>query len=949
MSIRTARFFALLLAGLTIPMATSAAGKASPAAPAAFADPTAPVTSDTPAPDPTGSAVPEPTGSVVPNPTGSPVPVPTGSVVPRPTGSPVPNPTGASALTQAIQSLGNMAGSGPAPAAYATFVRKTERQSGLIDTIKKDDEVYFDLGASELDHPFIVAPVLASGVGNEAFAGRVYPSFVMEFKRVGRRVLWIEKNEDFAAPPDTSAANALAISVTDSVINSTPIVAEDETRKRVVVSAAFFTTDFENVGKDLGAGGSAPTLVLFGLPRAGFNVDNTKSYIERTKALPKNDEILASLAFAGPAGQAGGAPDGRGVRIRMHYSIVDPPASSNYVPRFADDRIGYFVTAKKRFDDDNAPSPTVRYIDRWNFNDGPVVYYLTNEIPAQYKPAIRSALLAWNAAFAKIGIPNAVEVRDQPADPAWDPDDIRYSTVRWLTSDNTPFSAYGPSISDPRTGQIFKVEIVIDGESLRSVKRGYVDRVAHAQTALNAAGLPQTLAPHLDCAASEECESYEQESALDASLGTVLLRAQGASAAQTEAFAEGWLHAAVLHESGHNFGLRHNFAASTIYTYHEIHDPTFSAKHGIVGSVMEYTPTNVSPLGESQGAYFQSQLGPYDYWAIRYGYERFPNVRTPSDEAIALHRIADESTRPEYAYATDEDANGPLAVDPRVATFDLSNDPLAYDADQFTLVQQLAGKLDRVFPATDEPYDQERATFESMLRVYERAAVLATKYIGGVYTSRDHRGQPGAKVPLAVVPYAASRRAFALLAENVFSSKAMHFSPHLIAELGASHYPENGGFERSDFPVEDTVAQLQDTTMYALFSPDAMSRLANAQFYASPGQRTMKLDNLFGWMQAAVWDDLRPGVTSIDPLHRGLQRRYTQLLVAYTLAPSFLIEALGYPSDTVPLASFELRRLDARIVQALHSARLDAATSAHLEDLHARVSHALAAGATRGA
>ena len=208
---------------------------------------------ETPLPIPTGSVVPNPTGSPVPAPTGSPVPNPTGSVVPQPTGSPVPAPTGPSVLPgsvlvqQALQSMGGMT-AGPAPQPYAAFVRKTERQSGLIDTIKKDDEVYFDLTPDDFDRPFIIAPVLASGVGNEAFAGRIYPSFVMEFKRVGRRVLWIQKNENFTAPPDSSAAAALAISVTDSVLNSTPIAAEDETTKRVVVAASFFTTDFENVG-----------------------------------------------------------------------------------------------------------------------------------------------------------------------------------------------------------------------------------------------------------------------------------------------------------------------------------------------------------------------------------------------------------------------------------------------------------------------------------------------------------------------------------------------------------------------------------------------------------------------------------------------------------------------------------------------------------------------------
>lgn len=430
-------------------------------------------------------------------------------------------------------------------------------------------------------------------------------------------------------------------SVTDSVINSTPIAAEDEATKRVVISAAFFLTDIENVGRDIGA--HTATLSLFGGPAAPrYAVDATKSYVERTKAFPKNVELLANLAFSGPPGDVGGAPDGRGVRLRMHYSIVDAPVADGYVPRLADDRVGYFITAQKRFDDDTLATPFVRYIDRWNFKNGPIVYYLTNEIPTQYKPAIRSALLDWNAAFAKVGIPNAIEVRDQPDDPTWDPDDVRYSSVRWITG--APFAAYGPHVEDPRTGEILRVEIVIDGEALRSVKRGFVDQVAPVRAiARDRSGLPLA-ATTLACPDTSACDTFAADSAEFAATGSVALRALGASPNAVERYAEDWLHSVVLHESGHNFGLRHNFVSATLYSLAQIHDRAFGRAHGIVGSVMGYTPTNISAPGTPQGEYFQLRLGPYDEWAIRYGYATFPNVRRPADEAVAL-RLRDGRRR----------------------------------------------------------------------------------------------------------------------------------------------------------------------------------------------------------------------------------------------------------------------------------------------------------------
>jgi len=892
---------------------------------------------DPASPSPLPSAAPEPT--VSPAPTGSPATLRAVAVPTFPAGFRIPNFGGLTA----------------SPAPYATFVKNATRQSGLIDILAKDDETYFDLGPQQLDHPFIIAPVLASGVGSEAFAGRVFDSFIIEFKRVGKRVLWINRNSSFSAPPNSAAANALAISVTDSVINSTPIVAEDSKTKRVVVSAAFFLTDFENVAKSLGGSGPPePVILLGGPPRAAFSVDASKSYIERTKALPENDEILASLAFSGPPGEIAGAPDGRGVRLRMHYSIIDAPTRGSYVPRLADDRVGYFITAQKRFNDDTLPTPFVRYIDRWNFNNGPIVYYLTNEIPAQYKGAIRTALLSWNAAFAKVGIPNAIEVRDQPDDPSWDPDDARYSTVRWITSDHPAFSAYGPHIADPRTGEILRVEIVIDGEALRSVKRGFVDQVKPTRApALSAAGLPvpsvSAASAQLGCQDSESCDDFAQASAEMAAAGTVELRANGAGSAAMQSYADHWLRSVVLHESGHNFGLRHNFAAFRLYPLPQIHDKRFTQDHGLVASVMGYAPLNLSPPGRPQGDYFQLRLGPYDYWAIRYGYAHFSNVHRPDDESAALRAIADESTRPQYAYATDEDANGPLAIDPYVATFALGRDPLNFYRNQFDVYDGLVASLDRVYPRTDEPYYQERATFETLMRGYERAALLATKYVGGIQTSRAHRGQPGGAPPFRSIPRAEVRRAFALLAENVFSSHALRFSPELLADLGPDHYLHRGvtDIEQPDFPLEDFVGTMQDDVMFQLFSPDTMSRLANQHLGAVPGTATMSLDDLFGWMQAAVWDDVdRP---SIDPLHRNLQRRYTNLMIAFSLAPSFLVNALGYPGDTVSLARYELRRLDASVTTALRDPRLDVPTRAHLEDVQSRVRHALDPGAVRGA
>ncbi len=137
--------------------------------------------------------------------------------------------------------------------------------------------------------------------------------------------------------------------------------------------------------------------------------------------------------------------------------------------------------------------------------------------------------------------------------------------------------------------------------------------------------------------------------------------------------------------------------------------------------------------------------------------------------------------------------------------------------------------------------------------------------------------------------------------------------------------------------------------MFELFSPDTMSRLADQSLAASASAKPMSLDDLFGWMQAAVWDDVGAKMAAIDPLHRALQRRYTTLMVAFSLAPSFIVEGDGYPSDSAPLARYQLRRVLERVDAGLRSGKLDVATRAHLEDIASRVKHALDPSASRGA
>jgi hypothetical protein len=860
--------------------------------------------------------------------------------------SPAP-PAGAGVTLPAVlRALAPLAAASAAPTQpYATFMRGAVHQDGVIDLVRKDDQLFLDLRPDNFGKPYIVLPSITRGVG-DAYAGLVYDPLVVIFKRVGKRVMWITPNTHYVADKGTSAAESLAASVADSVIQATPVLAEDPDKTHVVIEPSLFLSDFVGIGADLGRGAKAPSLpgLLVISIRPSFSVDATKSYYLSTKSFPLNDEISVNLTFNGPANALPTVPDGRGIPLVVHYSIVAPPAhDADYVPRYADDRVGYFITARKHFGNDVSTLPTERFIDRWNLAAGPIVFTLTNEIPPTYRDTVRRGILAWNAAFAKVGYPHAIVVHDPPADPNFDPEDARYNSVRWITSDSQDFVASSLHISDPDTGQIIRTEVVIDGESMRAVRRGYVDRVLPVmQIRRNAFEALAPVEPG-DMTCDDSAAGANQ-----AALGMSMLIAQPhRTVKEREAYAQAYLYSAVMHEVGHSLGLRHNFEGSTAFTYAQLHDPAFTRAHGTTGSVMDYTPANIAAPGERQADYFPNQLGPYDYWAIDYGYARLSR-RSSDAELPLLHRIAARSTQPGLAYGTDEDVMAPYAIDPRIQRFDLSSDPLAFARDQFRIDDDLAAKLMHPYPGDTRSYQDLRQTLVSVLNNDFANIGVAARYIGGVYTSRSHRGQPGGSPPFTAVPRAEQRRAFDVIDRYVLSSRALNYSPQLLNEVAPTRYDSTdwstGGVRRTDFPIREVVAELQDAAIVAIFNPASISRIANESLKESRPGQTMDLADLFEWTNAAIFDDL--GAHTIAAPHRDLQRRFADLELQIAFLPSGQMDQLGVPREIQALSRYELRQVRGRL-DAAYRAATDVATRAHIDDLRSRIDTGLHPGVLR--
>jgi hypothetical protein len=819
---------------------------------------------------------------------------------------------------------------------YSKFTDGATAQRGLFTIWRKDGNVYFELKPAQFDTDYVELGVPVNGIGSGGiFSGitDLQNCRILRFVKQDNRVALLFPTTRFLAAPNSPEEAAIEAGTANTVAGVSKVVSIDQATGDVVFEASALLQDITDVADALTQINGGRLLN----PMGAYRLDQMQSYFGTTKAFPDNVVVVANQTFTTMNPQfIDAVPDGRNIEIKLQYNIAALPKDDGYMPRYYDDRVGYFVNAHDDFSSDDTFNKEANYIVRWNIQKSdpsqrvspaktPIVYYLSDTIPVRYRPAIRKALLTWNKAFLPLGISDAVEVKDQPNDPNFDPDDIRYNVIRWLTEEQGGF-AEAQLLYNPYTGEMIKSGVVIDSDLMRYGKFDYPVRV---QT-----GRPRLAALGADFVQGERAQFSYGMAALSIMNGTNGYYVP-------EKFANEFLESVVLHESGHDFGLRHNYIGSQAYTAAQLRSPAFTQRYGVATSVMEYAPMNIWPKGHGQGEYFQTVLGPYDYYVIHWGYAPIAGAKTPDAERPILNQWASQWSNPQHSWSSDEDTfwfNG-AGVDPRNQQWDLTNDNIGWCQTQMKLAHDLMLRVDRRFPRAEGSFTDLRQAMFGLIGQHASCAQIVGRYIGGEYVSRSRRGDPHAQLPLSPIPKSVQQRAFKVLEANLFSSEAWNLSPYLLRQAVTQYRFDDWNSnlpDRHDIPVEAIAANVQNATMQTMFLPVTLQRLDDMQYKYGAG-KTMDLTDLFAWMQSAVYGDLaHPKGGNIPLVRRNLQRNYASLLSRIAERPMF-----GTPQDAQALARYQLNALHDQITRSLHANSLDLITKAHLLSLDSDIERTL--------